>query len=71
MGINSNDFPFGALPAYTLSDDFLTVSFVIETDTSYYKINNQAPVIKPNIELSNGYYTHFRQYADSHYIYYL
>jgi uncharacterized surface protein with fasciclin (FAS1) repeats len=55
MGINSNDFPFGALPDYTLSGDFLTVSFVIETDTSYYKINNQAPVTKTNIELSNGY----------------
>jgi uncharacterized surface protein with fasciclin (FAS1) repeats len=54
MSINSNDFPFGALPAQTLSDDYLTVSFVIETDTSYYKINNQAAVIKPNIELSNG-----------------
>jgi uncharacterized surface protein with fasciclin (FAS1) repeats len=55
LGINSNDFPFGALPAFTLSGDYLTVSFVIETDTSYYKINNQAPVIKPNIELSNGF----------------
>jgi uncharacterized surface protein with fasciclin (FAS1) repeats len=54
MGINSNDFPFGALPAQTLSKDYLTVSFVIETDTSYYKINNQAAVIKPNIEVSNG-----------------
>ncbi|KPK84384.1 MAG: hypothetical protein AMS27_10070 [Bacteroides sp. SM23_62_1] len=55
IGINSNDFPFGALPDYTLSGDYLTVSFVIETDTSYYVINNQAPVIKPDIELSNGY----------------
>lgn len=55
IGIHSNDFPFGALPENTFSDDFLTVSFVIETDTSYYKINNQAPVIRPNIELSNGY----------------
>jgi uncharacterized surface protein with fasciclin (FAS1) repeats len=54
MSINSNDFPFGALPSQTLSADYLTVSFVIETDTSYYKINNQAAVIKPNIELSNG-----------------
>lgn len=55
LGIHSNDFPFGALPEYTLSYDYLTVSFVIETDTSYYKINNQAPVSRPNIELSNGY----------------
>ena len=55
LGINSNDFPFGALPEYTLSGDLLTVNFVIETDTSYYKINNQAPVIRTNIELSNGF----------------
>ena len=55
MSLESNDFPFGALPEYTLSDDFLTVGFVFEADTAYYKINNQAPVIQPNIELSNGY----------------
>lgn len=54
LAILSNDFPFGALPEYTLSQDFLTVSFVIEPDTSYYKINNQAPVVFPNVELSNG-----------------
>lgn len=54
-GIPSNDFPFGAFPDPTLSDDFLTVTFVIEPDTSYYKINNQSPVIHPDIEASNGY----------------
>jgi uncharacterized surface protein with fasciclin (FAS1) repeats len=55
MGINADDFPFGALPAYTLSGDILTVSFIIETDTSYYSINNQSPVIVPNNETSNGF----------------
>ncbi len=55
MSIHSNDFPFGALPEPTLSDDLLVVSFVIETDTSYYMINNQAPVTSPNHEVSNGY----------------
>lgn len=55
LGIRSNDFPFGAFPEPTLSEDFLTVSFVVEPDTSYYRINNQASVIFPNIELSNGY----------------
>ena len=55
LGIDANDFPFGALPEYTLSGDLLTVNFVIEPDTSYYKINNQAPVVKTNIELSNGF----------------
>lgn len=52
---HSNEFPFGAFSEPTLSGDYLTVSFIIETDTSYYKINNQAAVILPNIEVSNGY----------------
>jgi uncharacterized surface protein with fasciclin (FAS1) repeats len=51
----TQDFPFGAFPEPTLSADYLTVSFIIQTDTSYYKINNQAAVIFPNIEVSNGY----------------
>ncbi|RPI43903.1 MAG: hypothetical protein EHM46_03495 [Bacteroidetes bacterium] len=55
LGIKSDDFPFGALPEFTLSGDILTVGFVVEPDTSYFSINNQAPVIKPNIEASNGW----------------
>ncbi|MBN2813393.1 MAG: fasciclin domain-containing protein [Bacteroidales bacterium] len=53
--IDVNDFPFGALSDYTLTEDYLTVSFVNETDTSYYSINNQAPIIQENIEMSNGF----------------
>lgn len=52
---HTNEFPFGAFPDPTLSEDYLTVSFIIETDTSFYKINNKAIVSKPNIEVSNGY----------------
>jgi uncharacterized surface protein with fasciclin (FAS1) repeats len=55
LAIKTNDFPFGALPALTLSKDYLTVSFVVQPDTSYYLINNTAVVTKQNIELSNGY----------------
>jgi uncharacterized surface protein with fasciclin (FAS1) repeats len=55
LGIKSDDFPFGALPEYTLSEDILTVSFIVQPDTSYYSINNQAPVILPNVETSNGW----------------
>lgn len=55
MSAQSYEFPFGAFSEPTLSGDFLTVSFFIETDSSYYKINNSARVIKPNIELSNGF----------------
>lgn len=53
--IHSNEFPFGAFPDHTLSDDLLTVSFIIGADSSYYKINNQADVINPNNEVSNGF----------------
>jgi uncharacterized surface protein with fasciclin (FAS1) repeats len=55
LAIDANDFPFGALPSYTLSKDYLTINFVIEPDTSYYKVNNQAPVSVENIEVSNGF----------------
>jgi uncharacterized surface protein with fasciclin (FAS1) repeats len=53
--IHTSNFPFGAFTDQTLSEDFLTVSFIIEPDTAYYKINNQAAVKYPNIEVSNGF----------------
>ena len=55
IGVRTNEFPFGTFSEPTLSGDFLGVNFILETDTTYYKINNQAPVIKANIEESNGY----------------
>lgn len=55
LGLKADEFPFGALPDYTLSGDVLTVSFIIEEDTSYHKINNQAAVSIPDIEVSNGW----------------
>lgn len=54
-GIKSSEFPFGAFAETNLTDDYLTVSFIIEPDTAYFKINNQAAVIKANIEVSNGF----------------
>jgi uncharacterized surface protein with fasciclin (FAS1) repeats len=55
MGASSYDFPFGTFSEPTLSGDFLNVNFILAKDTTYYKINNQAPITKANIELSNGY----------------
>ena len=55
MGTSSYEFPFGAFSEPTLSGDFLNVNFILAKDTTYYKINNQAPVTKTNIEASNGY----------------
>jgi len=57
----SNEFPFGAFPEPTLSKDYLTVSFIIEEDSSYYKINNTAAVTRTNIETSNGYVHEIRE----------
>jgi len=51
---DTNAFPLGAFNRPTLSDDFLTVSFVTQGDTSFYKINNEAAVTKSNIKVSNG-----------------
>ncbi len=52
---SSYDFPFGTFTEPTLSGDFLNVNFILAKDTTYYKINNQAPITKANVELSNGY----------------
>jgi uncharacterized surface protein with fasciclin (FAS1) repeats len=54
MSIHSNDFPFGAFPEPALSGDLLTVNFVLG-ENAYYLINNQAPIVKANKEVSNGY----------------
>jgi len=55
MGAATQDFPFGAFTQPTLTGDYLNVNFILAKDTTYYKINNQAPVIKTNIKVSNGY----------------
>jgi uncharacterized surface protein with fasciclin (FAS1) repeats len=55
MGVKTTGFPYGAFTEATLSDDYLNVNYIIETDTTYFKINNQAPVVQTNIEVSNGY----------------
>lgn len=55
FGVRTNDFPFGAFSQPTLTGDFLNVNFILGTDTTYYKINNQSPVTKANIKVSNGF----------------
>lgn len=62
--IQTNSFPFGALPDSTASGEYLTIGFEfgydsvaneILYDSTVYKVNNEAPIIQPNIELINGY----------------
>jgi uncharacterized surface protein with fasciclin (FAS1) repeats/uncharacterized protein YbcI len=49
------DFPFGALADLNLAGQTVTIGFEMMGDSSVYKINNIAPVVEGNIEVSNGY----------------
>ena len=53
--IGSFDFPIGALPSETLSEDILTVGSRSGLDTASLYINNIAPISVRNILASNGY----------------
>lgn len=55
LGTSTYEFPFGTFSEPTLTGDYLNVNFILEKDTTYYKINNQATVTLANIEVSNGY----------------
>ena len=55
IGLNTNDFPFGALPDTTLSGDLLTIGFSGEIDSLVQQVNNYASITYPNIYLTNGY----------------
>lgn len=55
MSIETNLFPYGSFPEPTLSGDYLTVNIKIGDDASYFMINNDAPVIRRNLEFSNGF----------------
>jgi len=49
----TDDFPYGFFKELTLSDDQLAVN--IPKDGAYFLINNQAPIVRTNIKVSNGY----------------
>jgi uncharacterized surface protein with fasciclin (FAS1) repeats len=53
--LETNEFPYGALPDTTVSGDILTIGFAPNLDSTVYKVNNIAPVIKGNLEMMNGY----------------
>ncbi len=50
-----NNFPYGALPDSTASGDYLAIAIQISADTSIYKINNVAPLVRADIQTTNGY----------------
>jgi len=53
--INTNEFPDGAFVDRTLTGDRLVANFSSIGDNQLIKINNIAPIIKPNLKMTNGY----------------
>ena len=53
--VHTDEFPDGALWDSTFTGDRLAISFHPDGDTPLIKINNKVPIVKSNIELSNGY----------------
>ncbi len=53
--VHTDEFPFGAITDSTLTGDRLTAYFSSDGDNQLIKINNSAPVIKSNIDMTNGY----------------
>ena len=53
--VHTDEFPYGALTDRTLTGDRLTIGFYTDGENPLYKINDAAPIIKPNLEMTNGY----------------
>ncbi len=53
--IHTEKFPFGALEDRTMTGDRLTFNFVTVEENPLIKVNNEAPIIKANLEMANGY----------------
>ncbi len=53
--LHTSEFPDGALIDRTLTGDRLVASFFASGNNQLIKINNAAPIIKQNLEMTNGY----------------
>jgi uncharacterized surface protein with fasciclin (FAS1) repeats len=53
--VHTNEFPYGALKDKTLTGDRLTMGFYTDRENPLYKVNNVAPIIQSNLEMTNGY----------------
>jgi uncharacterized surface protein with fasciclin (FAS1) repeats len=53
--IHSDEFPYGALAERTISGDRLVFNYSSDGDNLLIKINYKAPIIKMNLEMTNGY----------------
>lgn len=53
--LHTDEFPYGALVDSTLTGDRLSVSFYTDGENQIIKVNNAAPIIESNLDMTNGY----------------
>lgn len=53
--VHTDEFPDGALTDSTLSGERLAFGFYSDGDNPIIKVNNEVPIIKSNLEMTNGY----------------
>ena len=53
--VHTDEFPDGALNDRTLTGDRLVTGFFLNGDNQLIKVNNVAPIIKSNLDMTNGY----------------
>jgi uncharacterized surface protein with fasciclin (FAS1) repeats len=53
--VHTDEFPDGALNDRTLSGNRLIIGFYTDGNNQLIKVNNVAPIIKSNLEMTNGY----------------
>jgi uncharacterized surface protein with fasciclin (FAS1) repeats len=53
--LHTNDFPNGALKDTTLTGERLTIGLYTEGNHPLYMVNNIVPIIRSNLEMTNGF----------------
>lgn len=53
--IHTDEFPDGVFMDSTLTGERLVIGYFTDGDNSGIKVNNKAPIIKSNLEMTNGY----------------
>lgn len=52
--VATHNFPLGALPDSSLTGDYLIIAYIQDIDSTYFKVNNRALVVRADLEMTNG-----------------
>ncbi len=53
--VHTDEFPYGALADSTLTGDRLAIGFYTDGENQLIKVNNEASILKSNLNMTNGY----------------